>query len=246
MPSPGQFSWRESDTLDGDEFAVVDPQIISDGPPLLGRQMGKYFQDVDIFSMLPNGGTNLETDFSISSYLFNSGYSPPIETSPRHRWDENENEKGRNGLTASKHDTSPASTGSHLVGAFSRLPTVVNETPRKIALPVVDDEIHSLIAEDVKRRLSPNQVRDFKMPSAQAMQRFITSYFTCFHRHFPVVHLPSLDLRNTPSPLILSLCAIGALYRLSRKTAKDLWFWTDVMVELVCSFTRDNHTFDCN
>ena len=118
-------------------------------------------------------------------------------------------------------------------GSFARLPTVVNETPRRIPLRVVDDEIHSMILKDIEKRLSHEQLKDFNMPNAESLQRFLVSYLSCFHRHYPILHLPSLDLLNAPSPLILAMCAIGALYRLSRKTAKDLWFWANKMVELV-------------
>ncbi|KAF2459626.1 hypothetical protein BDY21DRAFT_420118 [Lineolata rhizophorae] len=61
------------------------------------------------------------------------------------------------------------------------------------------------------------------LPTALELQRFFTSYVDCFHRHLPVVHLASYDPAAAPSPLTLAMCAIGALYRLSRKRAAALY-----------------------
>lgn len=233
---PSQTNWQNPDTFSRHEF-VADPNAISNEPPAMVHQVESYFQDVDIFSMLPNGETNIETDFAMSSYLFNSGYIPPIDTeSPQLLWDINE----RN-ISVAMHGSSPIAISAvaepfnmvQVAGSSARLPTVINETPRKIPFRAVDSEIHSLILKDIEKRLSNEQLKDFNMPTAQSLQRFLISYLTCFHKHYPILHLPSLDLRNAPSPLILAMCAIGALYRLSRKTAKDLWFWANKMVELV-------------
>ncbi|KFY79552.1 hypothetical protein V499_01484 [Pseudogymnoascus sp. VKM F-103] len=232
---PSRTNWQDPDTFSRHEFAA-DPNTISNEPPAMAHQIENYFQDVDIFSMLPNGGTNIEADFAIPSYLFNSGYSPPIDNeSPQLLWDANE----RN-LSVAMHGTSLIAIRAvaepfdpvPFAGSSARLPTVVNETPRQISLRPVDSDIHSLILKDIEKRLSHEQLKDFNMPSAQSLQRFLVSYLTCFHRHYPILHFPSLDLRNAPTPLILAMCAIGALYRLSRKTAKDLWFWANKMLEL--------------
>lgn len=236
---PNRTNWQNPDTFSGHEY-VPDLNTTIHKQPALGHQMENYFQDVDIFSMLPNGATNIETGFEIPSYLFNSGYSPPIDNeSPQLLWDANE----RN-LSVAVHGSSLIAIRAvaepfnlvPIAGSSARLPTVVNETPGKIPFRAVDNEIHSLILKDIEKRLSHEQLKDFNMPNAQTLQRFLISYLTCFHRHYPILHLPSLDLRNAPSPLILAMCAIGALYRLSRKTAKDLWFWANKMVELVILF----------
>jgi hypothetical protein len=227
-------NWHDHETIHGDGLVAQDPSGMPTMHPILDRQTENYFQDVDIFSMLPNGGTNLEVDFSISSYLFNSGYSPPIETTTV--------QQGHGSIdTHERSDPTPTSISAvsepfripSTAGCFTRLPRVVTEAPRKIPIPTVDEEVYALIVKDIKERLTIQQMEDFSIPTSQNLERFLTSYVTCFHRHFPIIHLASLDLKRTPSPLILSMCAIGALYRLSRKTAKDIWYWADIMVENV-------------
>lgn len=236
---PSQTNWQNPDLLAGHAF-VGDSNTVPNEQPIIDRQMDSYFQDVDFFSMLPNSGTNLEGDFGLSGYLFNSGFSPPIDTDlSRVRSDMNDG----NGLANVNHNL-PIATGAiaepygqvPAANSLSPLATVVYDTPRKLSLPVIDDDTYSMIQDDVKRRMPPEQLKDFILPNAQILQRFLTSYFTCFHRHFPILHLPSLDLRTSSSHLIFSMCAIGALYRLSRKTAKDLWVCARTLVELVICF----------
>jgi hypothetical protein len=225
--------WQSQDILHGHEFVETVPNA----QPAMNRQFEGYFQDVDFFSMLPNGGANAQADFGLTSYLFNSGFSPPINHDSSHaRSDGNE----RNGSITTPRSLSIASGAAaehyeHRTAASSTspLPTVVYEKPKKLPFPVIDDYTYSTIKEDVRKILPLEQLKDFSIPHAQGLQRFLTSYFTCFHRHFPVLHIASLDLRSSPSHLILSMCAVGALYRLNRKTAKDLWSWANKMVELV-------------
>ncbi|KFZ00061.1 hypothetical protein V500_01194 [Pseudogymnoascus sp. VKM F-4518 (FW-2643)] len=172
---PSQTNWQNPDTFSRHEF-VADSNAISNEPPAMGHQVESYFQDVDIFSMLPNGETNIETDFAMSSYLFNSGYIPPIDTeSPQLLWDINE----RN-LSVAMHGSSPIAIRAvvepfnilQVAGSSARLPTVINETPRKIPFRAVDSEIHALILKDIEKRLSHEQLKDFNMPTAQSLHDF--------------------------------------------------------------------------
>lgn len=223
--------WQSQDILHGHEF-VGDPETVPNVQPTMNRQFEGYFQDVDFFSMLPSGGANAQADFGLTSYLFNSGFSPPINHDSSHE---------RNGSITTPRCLSVAhgATAEHYehttaASSTSPLPTVVYEKPKKSPFPVIDDYIYSTIKEDVRKVILPlERINDFSIPNAQGLQRFLTSYFTCFHRHFPVLHIASLDLRSSPSHLILSMCAVGALYRLNRKAAKDLWSWANTMIELV-------------
>lgn len=105
---------------------------------------------------------------------------------------------------------------------LSRMPSLLKENPRRtIASPVVDEDTYYTIMAGVKDFM-PLTAEMEPLLSLHDMQQFMKCYLVCFHRHCPVIHLPSLDLRATPS-LVLAMCAIGALYRLRRKTAHDLW-----------------------
>lgn len=98
---------------------------------------------------------------------------------------------------------------------------------------VLDDRIRDILLNDLKGRLTQEQYITVKIPSAALLQRFLWSYHACFHHHFPIFHLPRMDLKKTPSPLILSICAIGALHRLERKHAACLQHWADKAIQTV-------------
>ncbi|KAK6004309.1 hypothetical protein QM012_008171 [Aureobasidium pullulans] len=113
--------------------------------------------------------------------------------------------------------TSPQSSD-----VFLRMPSLLKETPRRIVIPpALDEDSYYAIMADVKSYM-PFTTEMELLLSLQDMHQFMKCYMVCFHRHCPIIHLPSLDLKATPA-LILAMCAIGALYRLRRKTAHDLW-----------------------
>jgi hypothetical protein len=234
-----QTNWQNPDVLAGHEF-VGDSNTVPNEQPIIDRQMDSFFQEVDFFSMLPNGGTNDKGDFGLSGYFFNSGFSPPMDTNllgTRSYVNE-----GNGSIIANNSHTIATGAVAEPYGqvqaanSVSQLPTVVYETSRKVSLPMMDNDTYTRIREDATKVMSPEQMRDFTFPNTQNLQRFLTSYFTCFDRHFPILHLASLDLRTSPSHLILSMCAIGALYRLRRKAAKDIWICARTLVKLVISF----------
>lgn len=198
-----------------------------------------YLNNFDILSMMPKNGVDFEGDFS--TYLIHSGYSPVENMDMPHQ------AHGNSPLLQSSlletNNSYPIPIGAKAVpfntdreqgsGTFSRMPNVMTETPRKLPVPVVDSDAYESIVADAKKRLSSDQLEEIEMLSSQDMQQFLTSYFTCFHRHCPIIHPTSVDLRSVPSYLVFAICALGALYRLRRKTAKDLWYWANLMVEKV-------------
>lgn len=238
---PADMLWADADNGTGDALgtytSTVGPNSSNAPYPVPDEH---YFDNFDILSMTPRNGPGFEADFS--SYLLHSGYTPV------------EYGDGQNGLPSGvlepplppssdlgakdarafpvQPKTAAADTNSES-GTFARMPSVMTETPRKLPVPDVDAECYACIVADARSRLTPTELGQMDMLSSLDMQRFLTSYFTCFHRHCPIIHIPSLDLRTTPSHLIFAICAIGALYRLSRKTAKNLWYWADCMVEKV-------------
>lgn len=89
---------------------------------------------------------------------------------------------------------------------------------------------HKLLA-DLQSRMSSDQRQRLRLPSASLLNRFLGTYLVCFHPHYPILHIPTMSLENTPSPLILALCSIGALYRLHRKQAAYLQQWVDITLK---------------
>lgn len=50
------------------------------------------------------------------------------------------------------------------------------------------------------------------LPSTHALSRFISGYFTGFHNHYPIFHIPTFRLESLSVELILSIAALGAQY----------------------------------
>ena len=232
--------WTDADHINAGEFVSNPSNIAPVSNMVQDSSKENYFDDIDILSIMPRNNIDFEADFS--SYLFHSGYSPSDrqdatakvhEHSPRSH---NSTAGMSHACAVPIHAKAVAFSMSPERGTFSRMPSLMKETPQKIPAVLVDEETYQNIVADVKSRLTPEQFEDMDMLSSHDMQRFLASYLNCFHRHCPIIHIPSLDLKTTPSHLIFAICAIGALYRLSRKTAKDLWYWADYMVDKV--FTR--------
>ncbi|KPM43781.1 hypothetical protein AK830_g2765 [Neonectria ditissima] len=103
-----------------------------------------------------------------------------------------------------------------------RLPHLLDEERPPTLLFKVDHLIHSWIRQDLfNRHIKLEAIQ--QMPSPWIYQSYLSSYAMCFHCHFPIIHLQSLGLDKTPSPLILAICCIGALYRLDRSRAGYLY-----------------------
>lgn len=115
---------------------------------------------------------------------------------------------------------------------FSRLPCVLREKADNPPRFELEETTYQNIRRDVGVRLSDDSVPEF-FPSLRDLRRFFSSYIDCFHRHFPIIHLPSLELSTAPSPLILAMSGIGALYRLDRKRAHSIYHLSMKLMEAV-------------
>lgn len=52
-----------------------------------------------------------------------------------------------------------------------------------------------------------------KLPSNHALTRYFQSYTDGFHKHYPMLHLPTYSIEHSPPELSLALVAVGAQYR---------------------------------
>jgi hypothetical protein len=86
-----------------------------------------------------------------------------------------------------------------------------------------NETIRQKIYEDARTRLPTGELVEALFPTVDDLNYFFSGYMQCFHRHFPILHLWSLDVKETPSPLLFAICSIGAQYRLSRQKAKNLF-----------------------
>ncbi|KAK5462730.1 hypothetical protein LTS15_002442 [Exophiala xenobiotica] len=108
-------------------------------------------------------------------------------------------------------------------GLQSRLPHILPIPQRRNhPLIVFSETDRSALLSDLGTRVSHQNIHNFSLPSIQKLQLYLRAFSECFDSHLSVIHLPSLRASQTPSPLILAMCAIGALYRLERKDAAAL------------------------
>ncbi|KAH6971063.1 hypothetical protein BKA56DRAFT_495420 [Ilyonectria sp. MPI-CAGE-AT-0026] len=112
------------------------------------------------------------------------------------------------------------------------LPSLLQDTAPSGMAFAIDRATHDAMQQDLARRLQRDTVFN-QLPSAKLCQNFLLTYMECFHGHLPIIHLPTFDLNKTPSPLTLALCCIGALYRLDRRRARQLYDLAAEAVESV-------------
>ncbi|KAJ5164072.1 uncharacterized protein N7500_005902 [Penicillium coprophilum] len=68
-----------------------------------------------------------------------------------------------------------------------------------------------------------NVVPDPSLPSRHALSRCLTGYVTGFHDHYPIVHIPTLNVDSMTLPLFLSMAALGARYCREPDTSMRLY-----------------------
>jgi hypothetical protein len=104
----------------------------------------------------------------------------------------------------------------------------------------LDSDTYIAILGEIQAHIPLSQ--KVSLPNLGQLQQFITSYTKCFHSHYPILHLPSVTSEPPYPPLLLAISAIGALYRLKRGAAWQLWVYAQALIEPVSSLTSRNHS----
>ncbi|KAM6515702.1 hypothetical protein FALCPG4_013917 [Fusarium falciforme] len=106
----------------------------------------------------------------------------------------------------------------------------------RVACPslVLDNSTYLAIQADLMERLGASHVK-VDLPPVKLLQGFLSGYISSFHTHLRIIHLQTFDPRTAPSPLVLAMCSIGALYRLDRRRARHLY---DIAVRSVETIAR--------
>ncbi|RMX97444.1 hypothetical protein D0867_12776, partial [Hortaea werneckii] len=63
----------------------------------------------------------------------------------------------------------------------------------------------------------------FRLPSRHALTRYVTSFFEGFHPHMPFIHLPTWQILDHPTDLMLGIAAVGAQYCFEKKVSEQLF-----------------------
>ncbi|KIX05502.1 uncharacterized protein Z518_06374 [Rhinocladiella mackenziei CBS 650.93] len=124
-----------------------------------------------------------------------------------------------------RHNFRPASsfTGTEKHPNPELPQTVSGKSPTLI----FTEQMRTALLKDLSNRLSSEQLCSFRLPSAAALSKCLRTYAEAFHVHLPIFHFHTMDFERLPSPLVLAICAIGALYRLERKVAASLYLKAD-------------------
>ena len=62
-----------------------------------------------------------------------------------------------------------------------------------------------------------------QLPSKHALTRYFQSYADGFHKHFPMLHMPTFKITEAPPELTLAIAAVGAQYRFEFLTGLELY-----------------------
>lgn len=223
--------------------ATEDAPMQDPGPPDFDT-----FDFLDSFTFMPNVPFDPTDTFSFQNMSHDSERSPSGNsiTDLNHEGNGVINTDQIGDLFDITTRTGPSPhTSSHRQSRrlFEQLPRVLREKTVDLPRLHVDDVIYEYICTDVGNRLREESKKD-ALPKMGDIQRFLTSYVDCFHRHFPIIHLPSFSLLETPSPLVLSMCSIGALYRLDRRRAMTLYHLANqTLLTVFCSPSRTTLPF---
>ncbi|KAK0123927.1 hypothetical protein ONS95_008917 [Cadophora gregata] len=80
-------------------------------------------------------------------------------------------------------------------------------------------ETRERFLKELSGQISPDLLKVMTSFATVLYERCLQRYFAIFNTHCPLFHLPSVDLDKIPTPLLLCICAIGAIYRMERKIA---------------------------
>jgi len=99
------------------------------------------------------------------------------------------------------------------------LPVILERPQEKPVAEFASGDLRATILDDLQKYLSPEELRDLDLPRTRVLQKCLRSYIRSFHCHFPILHITQILGCDTPSPLRLAICSIGALYLMDRKNA---------------------------
>ncbi|KAI8919205.1 fungal-specific transcription factor domain-containing protein [Powellomyces hirtus] len=71
---------------------------------------------------------------------------------------------------------------------------------------VIDDVTHGKVIDILRASAFWQTI------SLRHMQLYVDLYWNCFHKHYPILHRPTFNSNETPSPVILSVILIGTFY----------------------------------
>jgi hypothetical protein len=84
-------------------------------------------------------------------------------------------------------------------------------------------ETHRLTINQHLLRTGNISAEDIAWLSPHTIRETLYCYFRHFHRHTPIIHVPTWDISSTTSSLLLSMILIGAVYTDNPKNVPHAW-----------------------
>jgi hypothetical protein len=114
--------------------------------------------------------------------------------------------------------------------ALLRRALIATNDAASSSLWTITATIHATLLQfiETKTQVLP---KDFRLPSRHGLSRYLESYFRGFDVHLPFVHKPSFSLATVAPELLLSMAAIGALYRFEHPQGYTLYFAAKSLVD---------------
>ncbi|KAJ5613229.1 hypothetical protein N7510_006423 [Penicillium lagena] len=201
----------------------------SAGPttPIPGPEFGYALGGIPAATYEGNDFTSFLDSVPLPSHPYSPAYQPlplfpPFHFSPIPDYDQASSERG----PLSEPASTPSSSVLPRHGA--QLPSLQPEgyqTSYKTRQPTGFVPVTAQCREKILSLLSDyaNVVPNPSLPSRHALSRCLTGYLMGFHDHYPVVHMPTLDVESMTLPLFLSMAALGARYCREPDTSHHLY-----------------------
>ncbi|KAJ5690578.1 hypothetical protein N7462_004970 [Penicillium macrosclerotiorum] len=136
----------------------------------------------------------------------------------------------------------PSMTGPVSPVNYRRSPGPSQALTLPKAPQLADEMERNLVLERVQAADSLGALPDnFQIPGLLALNRYLSTYFNLYHPHLPFLHQQSFNPASAPTPLLLAVLSIGALYTFERDHAFMLHVGSKVLVN---QFLQHKENFD--
>lgn len=136
----------------------------------------------------------------------------------------------------------PSMTGPVSPVNYRRSPGPTQALTLPKAPQIINDIERNMVLERIRNADAVGALPDtFQLPSAAALNRYLSTYFNLYHPHLPFLHQQSFRPTMTSPPLLLAVLSIGALYAFEREHAFMLHVGSKMLVN---QFLQHKENFD--
>ncbi|KAF2096086.1 hypothetical protein NA57DRAFT_43536 [Rhizodiscina lignyota] len=191
---------------------------------------GAYVNAMDDFGMFMN-------TISFPTHPFSPSFQPLpfIYGDSPFRVPDQESFEPAPGVSHDHSHPSAVETQERVLG--SRLPSLgPDDVSEEKVLESVDRKSHTTVTPLLRGHILDTLSQFNKadkasdIPSTHALSRFVSGYFTWFHGHYPIFHVPTFRLESLSVECILALAALGAQYHREPERGVELFYASHAVV----------------